>query len=221
MTVIDQPLVRFGAEADGPQRFIFPDVDWAFYQSVGEKLAERRVFITYYKGKLEVVTVSLLHETITALVGIMIRVMAEEMSLPIRSAGMTTLKRVDLDEGVEPDISFYTKHERQMRGKSELDLSIDPPPDLAIEVEVTRRLGSRKSIYQEMGVPEIWVCSPNGLLVLVKGNNAYVAADRSPTLPILAIDEMHAIVKSGLNEDETAFAKAFRKRVQQAIAPTP
>jgi Uma2 family endonuclease len=151
----------------------------------------------------------------------MIRIMAEETSLPLGSAGMTTLKRMDLDEGVEPDRSFYTKHERQMRGKSELDLTVDPPPDLAIEVEITRRLGSRKSIYQEMGVPEIWVCSLGGLSVSTKGKDGYVSADRSPTFPILTTDEMHTIVKSGLNEDETAFAKAFRERIRQAIAAKP
>ena len=78
MAVIDQPLVRFSGEADSPQRFVFHDVDWAFYESVGEKLAERRVFVTYYKGKLEVVTVSLLHERIVALLVIMIRILAEE-----------------------------------------------------------------------------------------------------------------------------------------------
>jgi Uma2 family endonuclease len=221
MTVIDQPTLPKGTDADGPQRFVFNDVDWAFYESVGEKLADRRVFITYFKGKLEVVTVSLLHERITALLAMMIRIMAEETSLPLGSAGMTTLKRMDLDEGVEPDRSFYTKHERQMRGKSELDLTVDPPPDLAIEVEITRRLGSRKSIYQEMGVPEIWVCSLGGLSVSTKGKDGYVSADRSPTFPILTTDEMHTIVKSGLNEDETAFAKAFRERIRQAIAAKP
>jgi Uma2 family endonuclease len=221
MTVADFPARVEPPEGNEPQRFIFHDVDWDFYQSVGEKLAERRVFVTYCKGKLEIVTVSLLHERITALLVIMIRIMAEETSLPLGSAGMTTLKRIDLDEGVEPDSSFYTKHERQMRGKSELDLPIDPPPDLAIEVEVTRRLGTRKSIYREIGVPEIWICSLNGLSVQIKGADGYVDVDRSPTFPTLALEEMMQILKAGLNEDETAFAKAFRKRVQQAMASKP
>ena len=153
MTVIDQPLLANESATEAPQRFIFDDVDWAFYENVGDKLADRHVFATYFKGRLEIVTVSFLHERMTALLVIMIRVMAEEMSLALLSAGMTTLKRVDLDEGVEPDSSFYTKHAERMRGKKVLDLAVDPPPDLAVEIEVTRRLGSRQSIYQDMGVP--------------------------------------------------------------------
>jgi Uma2 family endonuclease len=218
MTVIDQPPVRFGAEADGPQRFVFPDVDWAFYESVGEKLAERRVFITYYKGKLEVVTVSLLHEIISALLVIVVRVMAEEMSIPLKGAGMTTLKRVDLDDGVEPDSSFYIAHALQMRGKTKLDLTIDPPPDLAIEVEVTQRLGERKSIYRELGVPEVWVYGTSGLTILLKQNGAYVEVDHSPTFPLLSPKEITGFVTAGIPQDETEFTKQFRRRIREVTA---
>ena len=134
---------------------------------------------------------------------------------------MTTLKRMDLDAGVEPDSSFYTTHEFQMRGRKEIDLSVDPPPDIAIEVEVTRRLGARKSIYREMGVPEIWVCSPEALSVQIQSPEGYIHVDRSVTFPTLNLEEMMEILKTGLEGDETAFAKAFRKRVQQMLTSKP
>jgi Uma2 family endonuclease len=218
MTVADLPIRSDAGQESGPERFIFSNVDWAFYENVGEKLADRRVFVTFYKGKLEVVTVSLLHESISALLVIVIRVMAEEMSMAIKGAGMATLKRMDLDDGVEPDSSFYIANERRMRGKTELDLTVDPPPDLAIEVEVTRRLGARKTIYRELGVPEVWVYNTSGLTVLVKQDQAYVAVDRSPTFPLLTPREITDHVTAGLTQDETAFAKAFRRRVQEVIA---
>ena len=215
---IDMPLELSGTAANELQRFVFTDVDWAFYQSVGEKLANRRVFITYYKGRLEVVTVSLLHEAISALLVVMIRVLAEETSTPIKGAGMTTLKRFDLDGGLEPDSSFYTTHELQMRGKTSLDLTIDPPPDLAVEVEVTNRLGVRKSIYRELGVPEVWVYTTSGLRVLVRENDQYVAVDRSPTFAMISPREITQLISAGLRQDETAFAKAFRRRVQEILS---
>ncbi len=218
MTIADLPVRSAAVEGNEPQRFVFSDVDWAFYESVGEKLADRRVFVTYYKGKLEVVTVSILHERICELLVILIRVMAEETSMPIQGVGMTTLRRMDLDAGVEPDSSFYTTHELHMRGKTDLDLAIDPPPDLAIEVEVTHRLGAHKSIYRELGVPEVWVYSSKGLSVLVQKNDAYVTVDRSPTFPMISPHEITGFITSGLHEDQTAFSKAFRRRVQQAIA---
>jgi Uma2 family endonuclease len=218
MTVADSSIRLDSDQGSGPQRFIFGDVDWAFYEHVGEKLANRRVFATFYKGKLEVVTVSLLHERICSLLVIIIRIMAEETSTAIQGAGMATLQRMDLDEGVEPDSSFYIAHERQMRGKTELDLTVDPPPDLAIEVEVTRRLGARKAIYRDLGVPEIWVYNAAGLTVLVKQNQAYAAVDRSPTFPLLSPREITDFVMAGLTQDETSFARAFRRRAQEVIA---
>jgi Uma2 family endonuclease len=218
MTAADLLIRPDAGQESGPQRFIFRDVDWAFYENVGDKLSDRRVFVTFYKGKLEVVTVSLLHERICALLVIIVRVMAEEASMAIQGAGMATLKRMDLDDGVEPDSSFYIAHERQMRGKTELDLTVDPPPDLAIEVEVTRRLGARKAIYRELGVPEVWVYNETGLTVLIKQDQGYAAVDRSPTFPLLSPREIADFVAEGLAQDETSFAKAFRRRVQEIIA---
>jgi Uma2 family endonuclease len=217
MTVADTPIIATDLGSDASQRFVFSDVDWAFYETVGEKLANCRVFITYYQGKLEIVTVSLLHETISQLLVIIIRIMAEETSTPIKGAGMTTLKRMDLGYGVEPDSSFYTIHELQMRGKTQLDLAIDPPPDLAIEVEVTHRLGARKNIYRDLGVPEVWVYSSTGLSILVKRDGGYVAVDRSPTFAILAPQEITQLITTGVRQDETNFTKICRHRVQEII----
>ncbi len=149
------PMCPLPAEADGPQRFVFTDVDWAFYQEVGRRLAGRRVFITYRRGKLEVVTTSFLHEMISALLSEIVRTLAEETDTPLMPAGRTTLAREDLDAGAEPDVSFYVANQPRMRGRDEINLPADPPPDLAIEVEVTRRLGERRTIYQELGVPEV------------------------------------------------------------------
>jgi len=77
MTVLEQPLQQPNTDAEGAQRFIFDGADWNFYESVGRNLGERRVFATYYKGRLEVATVSFIHERITDLLVIMVRVLAK------------------------------------------------------------------------------------------------------------------------------------------------
>ena len=130
-----------------PQRFVFDKADWSLYEHVSQTLQNRHVFITYYKGRLEIVTVSLLHERIAGLIAALIRVLAEETNTPLSGSGAVTLRREEMDVGVQADTSFYIANEEQMRGKKALDLSIDPPPDLAVEVEVTHRLGERKTIY--------------------------------------------------------------------------
>lgn len=208
------------SDPEGPQRFIFHHVDWQFYEEVCRQLEGRHAFVTFYKGTLEVVTTSMLHEVLSNLLSIMVGVLAEELDIPLLGAGRTTLKREDLNDGLEPDVSFYIRHHAHMTGKEKIDLPTDPPPDLAIEVEVTRRLGVRRSIYQEMGVPEIWVYSPSqGLRVLLRqSDGTYLPASASLAFPLLSLVEMTAGIKNGQSQDNTAFTKAFRQQVRAALA---
>jgi Uma2 family endonuclease len=217
MTLMEQVLIPAEGDRNEPQRFIFDQADWSLYQHVRETLQDRRVFVTYYKGRLEIVTVSLLHERITALLGIIVRTIAEETDTPIGSAGMATLRRHELDEGAEPDASFYIANEARMRGKEKIDLTIDPPPDLAIEVEVTNRLGARKTIYRDVGVPEIWRFGNGGLTFLIRRGGDYHPIDRSPTFPRFSPHELAGFVTAGIAANETAWTKSFRRRVQELL----
>lgn len=221
MTAVADPITprNPSAEADGLQRFVFSDADWGFYEEVCRRVAGRRVFVTFYKGRLEVVTTSLLHELLSVLLSTVVGVLAEELDVKVVGAGRSTLRRPDLIEGTEPDSSFYVAHQAEMAGREVIDLATDPPPDLAIEVEVTRRLGVRRSIYQDLGVPEIWVYGVDeGLRVLLRQlDGAYAWADRSPTFPLLSLAALTAAVRMGQPIDLTTFTKAFRRQVRRAI----
>ena len=225
MTAIAEPIATQSSgsmptgEGDGPQRFVFADVDWAFYQDVRRRLVGRRAFIAYFKGKLEVVTLSYLHERITGIVTLLIRELAVAARIPICGAGAATLDREDLDEGTQPDASVYTTHAARMTGKTQIDLTIDPPPDLAVEVEVTHRLGQRRQIYQELGVPEVWVCGAAGLTVLLRqSDGTYRPTERSSTFPLLTSAEMHVFVADRTSQDDTAIQIAFRDYLGQVMA---
>ena len=105
-----------------------------------------------------------------------------------------------------------------MRDKKVIDLAVDPPPDLAIEVEVSRRLGERQSIYLELGVPEVWRYTNGTIVVLLKREGGdYQPADRSPTFPQLSPQELAGFVAAGLGQDESLWIKAFRRRVQEVL----
>ena len=52
--------------------------------------------------------------------------------------GSTTLKRLEL-AGVEPDSCLYIQNAERVRGCTEMDLANYPPPDLAIECDITSR----------------------------------------------------------------------------------
>jgi Uma2 family endonuclease len=207
-------------DLDGPQRFVISNVDWAFYEEVCRQLEGRHAFVTFYKGRLEVAPTSMLHELLSNLLSIMVGVLAEELDVEIVGAGRATLRRPDLKEGVEPDVSFYIGNQSRLVGRDEINLSIDPPPDLAIEIEVTRRLGTRRSIYQDMGVPEIWVYNESdGLNVLWRqSDGAYAPIPLSASFPPLTPADMTTALRAGQTQGQTTFTKAFRQRVRDAIA---
>lgn len=203
------------------QRFVFEHADWDFYEEIHRRLEGRRVFVTYYKGKLEVVTTSFLHERIAFLLYRLLCILSEETATPMTTAGRATLRDVELDEGVEADCSFYVTHAGRMAGKDRIDLAVDPPPDLAIEVEVTRRLGERRLVYRDLGVPELWRFTDQGLSVLLKGAEDYHPADRSPTFPQLSPDDVTALIRTGLSQDDTTWAVATRRHVQDVLRRLP
>ena len=96
------------------------------------------------------------HDAAGEMLALFIRTLAQEVKLPIKGAGSTTFRRQDLERGLEPDRCFYIRDEARIRGIRQLDLRRDPPPDLAIEVEISHRLLNRVGIYAALGVAELW-----------------------------------------------------------------
>lgn len=81
-----------------------------------------------------------------------------------------TLKKLKR-AGVEPDTCFYLENRQAILGKERINLSVDPPPDLAIEVDFTSvtNLGS----YTPLAIPELWIYCPGNLKIYLFENNNY------------------------------------------------
>lgn len=112
--------------------------------------------MTYDRGLLEIMSPSMAHESDKSLLGQLVKLFCLHHRIDICSAASTTFRRSDLRRGFEADESFYIQNEARIRGKREIDLSIDPPPDLVIEVETTRSAINKLALYAEIGVPEVW-----------------------------------------------------------------
>jgi Uma2 family endonuclease len=109
-------------------------ISWQFYERLLEELNDRPIRVTYDNGRLEIMRPVLPHELWRKRLGIMIGLMAVELDIEMEPLGQTTFKREDLEKGFEPDECYYIQHAEAVRGKDRLDLTIDPPPDLAVEV---------------------------------------------------------------------------------------
>jgi Uma2 family endonuclease len=111
---------------------------------------------TYDRGELEIMVLSFEHEEINRLVADVFAAIADAMGIDFVNAGSTTLRRRDLERGFEPDTCFYIANASSIRGKKNVDLPDDPPPDLVIEIDITRSSIDKLGIYAAMGVREVW-----------------------------------------------------------------
>ena len=136
-TVASVPKVR-------SNRLILHNVSWRRYESLLRQFADRHLFLTYYRGTLEMMSPSFPHDRYSRLIFQLIHALARHKRLPIVSAGSTTLRRKRVKVGIEADEAFYIKNVDAVLGLEEIDLTIHPPPDLAVEIEVSRRMGKRK-----------------------------------------------------------------------------
>ncbi len=91
-----------------------------------------------------------------------------------------TLKRFQ-EAGAEPDACFYIQNWQALLGKERLDLSQDPPPDLAIEVDLTSL--TSLNVYQTLAVPELWIYRQGALMIYVLTPEGYQDSLTSPTFP--------------------------------------
>ena len=158
------------------------DVDWAEFEAIVEELGDRRASrIAYFDRILELRMPLPKHEKAKVLLGDMVTILLEEHRIPNECFGSTTFKRKDLSVGIEPDDCFYIQNAERMRDRDELDLTIDPPPDLVIEVDVTSKTGL--SVYQQLGVPEVWRFENGELRISVLQQGEYQDSTFSPQFP--------------------------------------
>src|SRR5437667_46067 len=120
------------------QRLRLSDIPWETYVLYSDGLGPRHIRVTYDRGEMEVMTLSHKHERKKRLLGRLVETLTEEMEIDIASAGSMTCRRQDLRRALEPDESYWIEHEPQVRGRDEIDLEVDPPPDLAMEIEISR-----------------------------------------------------------------------------------
>jgi Uma2 family endonuclease len=147
-----------------PDRVLLQNISWQMYQSLLKDFEQQpRMRLTYDRGLLEIMMPLAPRETYKKLLGRLIETLTEELEIEIRSLGSLTCDREDLARGLEPDQCYYIQNEATVRNCERIDLTQDPLPDLAIEVDITSSSIDQLAIYAALGVPE--VCRYDGQLL--------------------------------------------------------
>jgi Uma2 family endonuclease len=206
-------------ETEAEQRLVLHTVEWEEYRAIAAALGERRVRLTYDGENLELMAVSRLREKLSRLLGRLVIALTEELGKPIDSAGSATLERPDTGRALEADECFYLGNEPAMRARDQIDLTKDPPPDLAIDVDITRDSLSRLGIYAALGVVEVWRFTGDRLHVYhLSAAGRYDEANRSQHFPGLPPAEIVAVMQRRTQMDENSLVRSFREWVRQQIA---
>jgi len=200
----------------GEKRLTFRNLDWQAFKQIQHLLAERtRVRFTYDNGVLEITMPLEGHERSARLIERFILILVMEMGMKFKTMGSTTLDREDLLKSAEPDNGYYIQN-YILVADHEINLNIDPAPDLVVEVDITHTDLNKNALYASLGVPEFWRFNGRKWQILQLVDGAYLECDRSPTFPIVEKPDLYQFLETALLDEATAEVN-FRQWVRQKI----
>jgi len=197
---------------------ILSGIQWDTYQNLVRDLeSQPGMRLTYDDGILEILMPLPPHERYKKLLGRFVEVITEELGIEICSLGSTTWTREDLHKGLEADECYYIQNELLVRGKDTIDLNIDPPPDLVIEVDSTSCSMNRLGIYAALGVPEVWQYDRDSLTIWSLVNQAYQPREVSAVLPMFDIVVLRSFLELSQTMGETSLIRHVRQWVREQL----
>jgi Uma2 family endonuclease len=204
----------------GELRFMIYNVGWDGYETLLELFGDAGPRMNYSRGSVELMSPLIAHERPKKLFGFMIETMIVELDIPANALGSTTYKRRLVDKGLEPDECYYIANAGKLGDRDRPDLDIDPPPDLAIEIEITSSLLDKLEIYAGIGVPELWRFDGEELAVLLlQPDGSYSPSETSASFPFLPMDAFVGFLKQYDQADETGWRRRFLAWVREILLP--
>jgi Uma2 family endonuclease len=200
------------------QRITLEDINWQKFESILEAFGEHcHLRIAYYKGDLEIRMPLPAHERAKVLVSNLVVILLDELGLEWESLGSSTFKKQEMKAAIEPDDCFYIKNYREMIGKERLDLTADPVPDLAIEVDLTSK--TQVSAYEALGIEEIWRMKNGKLEINLLQDGKYITSVTSKNFPTIAVIEgISLFLERSTDMPISALRREFRQWLREKLA---
>jgi Uma2 family endonuclease len=212
METVLNPSLKEMAQAAINQKLILQGVGWDFYERLLKEFTDSNgIHFAYDDGFLEIEVPLAKHEIPIRILSDLISTICVELDVDIRNVGSTTFRQRIKAKGCEPDTAFYIQNEGQIRGLDEFDLSINPPPDLVIEVDVTSPSLNKLPIYSALGVPEVWLYKGTKVIFYKLFGGVYDETQKSVALPMLDSKTATEFLQRGLTESYTKWIREIRE----------
>jgi Uma2 family endonuclease len=180
-------------------RVVLHNISWQTYQRLLEERGDCSApRLTYDRGELEIMSPTAKHEDVNESIKLLVNLTSMELGPILRGLGSTTFAREDIDRGFEPDSCFYVRNESQIRGKERIDLSVDPVPDIVVEIDITSSSVNKRAVFAQFGVPEVWRYHGTKIEILILADGSYISSDVSLVLPVFTAEALTKLVADSL-----------------------
>jgi len=203
---------------------VLEDVTWDDYEAQLRIIGDRHIRVNYDSVRMEIMSPLRRHGNGATLLGWMVTELVVELGIQVEGADPVTLKRPDLGKGVEPDRLFhFGDNAAKVQENREFDLTVDPPPDLVIEVDVTASSVPRLPIFAALGIPEVWRIDDDEELQFLhlQPDGTYQPRDRSRAFPALRVAEAARFLEQGQGANKTVWIRTFRAYVRDVLGVDP
>lgn len=203
-------------EDDTPQRLVLEFATWEEYLQLSDGVGERRLRVTFDGERVEIMAVSNPHEFWKKFLAFLMERLFVETETNFRGYGNVTLRRKNVERGLEPDECYYIRRYDQVRGRIDLDPTKDPTPDFAIEIEISRSVLDRLAVYAALDISEVWRYDGERIIVLLLNEQGkYDESAASALFPKLPIAEFAAFATRMAAESMNIVARELRKWLRE------
>lgn len=189
-----------------------PRVSWEEYEALLSDLTDwPGLRVSYDAGRVEIMSPLAEHEEYKETIYSLTRVMAQELGIKVESRGAATYKQKRLAKGAEPDTSFYVQNARHMIGRRKIDLTVDPPPDVVVEIDTTNESLNKFPIYAALGVSEIWRYDGRAAQFFQLAGTTYEEVEHSRAFPMLSARVLTEFIELSKTQGQSEASDAFRE----------
>lgn len=192
-------------------RVVLRSVSWKTYLALVEESTCGSGRMTYDQGVLEIMSPGMPHEMAKRLIGRMIETFTLHHEIEIRSASSTTFRLDELQRGFEADESYYIQNAIKVRGIAEIELTLQPPPDLVVEIDLTHSSISKRKLFAAMQIPEVWRYDGQSLWLGGLHEGDYIDLAKSRALPAFPCGLAAELLSRQVHENETVLIRTFLK----------
>ena len=161
---------------------------WENYQNLCQQRGDNSIpRIKYRNGEVLLMSPLPKHGRDASLIADIIKVLLDHNKLEYDSFTPVTME-LPAESGIEPDYCFYIDNWEASSGKERIDWSIDPPPDLVLEIDVTSY--TEINDYLPYRVPEVWLFRRDRLIIYQLQETEYLRCSHSRYFSEIDIQEL-------------------------------